>query len=140
MNPWMPWLSAMARLPFGGDVTQAISPQTSWFSPTFELDFAGDRRIEADVVAHVASYGKQLGILTEAVLALAGDRQPPEVERLRRVAERVEACKRAHLDSLEDTARRALESLKERDPDAFVRLVAAYAAAAPAERLGKAAR
>lgn len=127
MNPWMPWLSAMTKLPFGGDVTQAIAPYTNWFSPTIELDFAGDRRIEADVVANVASYGKQLGILTEAVLALAGDARSPEVERLRDVAERVEACKEAHRQSLEEAAKSALEALRARDPAAFARLLGAYA-------------
>jgi|SRR5690606_6213036 len=128
MNPWMPWLSAMTKLPFGGDVAQAISPYTNWFSPTIELDFAGDRRIEADVVANVASYGKQLGIVTEAILALAGDDRSPDVERLRQLASRVEACKQMHRRSLEETARQALESLKDRDPDALARVVADYSA------------
>jgi hypothetical protein len=128
MNPWMPWLSAMSKLPFGGDVTQAIAPYTNWFSPTIELDFAGDRRVEADVVSNVASYGKQLGILTEAVLALAADSKAPEVGRLREIADRIEACKQVHRQGLEETARSALDALKERDPQALARVLDTYAA------------
>jgi hypothetical protein len=55
-----------------------------------EVNFAGNADIERDVVARVASYGKQLGILTEAVLALASgtaDERKTRIGRLREIAE-----------------------------------------------------
>ena len=57
--------------PFSGDVTHDIAPITGRLSSQFEFNFAGNGRVEAEVVADFASYGKQLGILSEAMLELA---------------------------------------------------------------------
>lgn len=71
MYPWLSWWPAFIKLPGAGNLDQEVAPVTTWFPTTFELNFAGDRRIESDVVSNVASYGKQLGILTDALLVLA---------------------------------------------------------------------
>jgi len=126
MYPWLPWMSAFARQPFGGDVSQAISPLTNWFSPTIEFDFAGDQHIEADIVANVASYGRQLGAITDAVLALARDDTSPPVTRLKDLAEQIEASKRRRRKSLEEDAKRSLETLRKTDLEAFLRVLQDY--------------
>ena len=91
-NPWLfGWPSGRGAL--GGDVTQSISPLTNLFSPQIEFNFKGDRGTEADVVANVASYGKQLGWLIEAVLALADHSDPEAIERIRRLEADVKRVK-----------------------------------------------
>ncbi len=91
------------------------------------MNFAGDRNIERDVVSNVASYGKQLGILTEALLALAGeDATQPEILRLREVAQKIEERKQAHRANLEEDAKEALDRLRDADPKAFKRMLGSY--------------
>ncbi|MCW5746606.1 MAG: hypothetical protein KIT36_10450 [Alphaproteobacteria bacterium] len=119
-----PWT---ARLPLGGDVAQAIAPLTNLFSPTVELNFAGNRRIEGDVVCNVASYGKQLGILTDAVLALGGDDRSDAVQRLRDLADRIETRKQQHKDDVRQQAKTALEALIKADPGALHALLDEFA-------------
>jgi len=76
MYPWLSWRPAFIRPPGAGNLDQEVAPVTTWFPTTFELNFAGDRRIESDVVSNVASYGKQLGIPTDALRVLArGDKR-----------------------------------------------------------------
>jgi hypothetical protein len=65
----------MFRGPLSGDVNQRIT--APWFSPSLTVNYAGDPKIEDRVVTEVASYGRQLGWLTEIVLALADKHQPP---------------------------------------------------------------
>ena len=54
------------RLPWSGDVVQDIDPQTSWFfgniAPT-----AGSGRLERHIALDVASYGKQLSVVMDAL-------------------------------------------------------------------------
>ncbi len=127
MNPWLPWWSAFTKLPGAENLTQDIAPVTTWFPTTFEMNFAGDRRIEADVVSNTASYGKQLGILTDALLALAGDDSThPDIQRLKDIAEKIEQRKQNHRFDLEENAKAALERLRDADPKAFQRMLSSY--------------
>ncbi|TFH59383.1 MAG: hypothetical protein E4G91_08980 [Candidatus Zixiibacteriota bacterium] len=127
MYPWLPWWPSLMKLPGAENLNQDIAPVTTWFPTTYELNFAGDRRIESDVVSNVASYGKQLGILTDALLALAGDSENPAVERLRDVAQEIERRKQWHQSDLEATAKDALERLRNSDRPAFDRLLSEFA-------------
>jgi hypothetical protein len=91
------------------------------------MNFAGDRRIEADVVSNIASYGKQLSILTDALLALAGeDPTHPDIRRLRDIAKKIEERKQTHRAEFEENAKAALERLKDADPRAFKRMLGSY--------------
>src|SRR5258706_15387045 len=72
----------MFRAPWSGDVAQRIT--APWFSPSLTVNYAGDPAVEERVVREVASYGKQLGWLTEIAIALA-KRQPLPEETLRRL-------------------------------------------------------
>ena len=126
MNPWLfPWWGFF-KSPLSGDVNQEIAPNMSWLSPQFEFSFAGDRRIESDVVSDVASYGKQLGILSEAVLELAEDTKGKDVTRLRELVAQIEAVKQRHADTLTDKVKAQLDQLRSEDPQALQQLLADY--------------
>ena len=55
------WFTVPIFAPLSGSVTQRIAP----------IFGRGDAEIEADVCLNVGSYGRQLGIVSEAVDALA---------------------------------------------------------------------
>lgn len=140
MPPWMlaPWLfpfwaTGALRAPLSGDVTQDISPFTNLFSPQVALNFAGDPRIEQDVVSEVASYGRQLGVLTEALLAVAGDSDDPAVRRLRAMQADVEAVKARHASDPRAAAEQAMARLRREDPAAFAVLLERLSAEDPDE-------
>lgn len=73
--------------PLSGDITQGIAPVFG--------DIEGIPEVEHEVVTSVASYGKQLGKLTEAVLALAekAGLDGEEIDAVREIAAGVEAAK-----------------------------------------------
>ena len=126
MNPWLfPWWG-LFKGPFSGDVIQDIAPITSWLSPQFEFNFAGNRRIEAEVAADVASYGKQLGILSEAVMELADGKKGVAVDRLKKLTDQIEEVKHQHKDRLEQKVKAELDQLKQQDPKALKRLIDEY--------------
>ena len=66
------------KLPLSGDVVQSINPWTSFFSPSggqyglvnINLGQSSEPKVEADVLSDVASYGKQLGQIGDALLVL----------------------------------------------------------------------
>lgn len=68
----------MFKLPLSGDVSQQISPFTSLFSPmsnpyglvNITIGQSSEPGVEGDVLTDVASYGKQLGRLGDALLVL----------------------------------------------------------------------
>jgi hypothetical protein len=69
----------------GAGILRSSDAHTApWFSPALTVNYAGDPVIENRVVTEVASYGRQIGWLTEILLALAKN-QPPSEETLRRL-------------------------------------------------------
>jgi hypothetical protein len=69
MNPWL-WLWAPhIHFPWSGAVAQTIDPSTSWFAQHIQPG-AGHAAIEEKAFA-LASYGKQLGLITEVLIDLA---------------------------------------------------------------------
>jgi hypothetical protein len=126
MNPWLfPWWGLL-KGPLSGDVTQDISPINSLLSPQVEFNFAGNRRIESEVMADVASYGKQLGILSEAVLEIADGKSGKAVARLQKLANQIDKVKSQHEDRLEQKVKNDLDQLKEKNPKALERLLKEY--------------
>jgi len=113
----------MFRLPLSGDVSQRIT--APWFSPSLTVNYAGDPVVEDRVVTEVASYGRQIGWLTEIALALAKNQTPPEktLRRLEEAAKKIEDIKMdVHRSSL-DTASAALDRLECDDPQAYKKLI-----------------
>jgi len=108
---------------FSWPVNQRIT--TPWFSPTVNVTYAGDRVIEDRVTSDVASYGRQLGWLSELVIALARDEPVPKqsLKQLQDAAEKIEAIKRQRQKSLRDSAVEALDRLKRDRPAEYKNLV-----------------
>lgn len=123
-NPWLPWWSPFPDLT---KLMQNISPQTSWFSPTYEVNFAGNREIETDVVSNVASYGTQLSALIKAVKEIGKNDDGPAMTWLRELAGQIEERKRERKSTVEDDLRQKLDEIKKTDPAMLQRLVHRYA-------------
>ena len=74
MNPWLVFWAPQLYLPFSGSVTQRIEPNTNWFFDSI-TPTAGDGQIEKKAF-EVASYGRQLGLITEVLIDIAGKIPP----------------------------------------------------------------
>jgi hypothetical protein len=105
----------MFRAPLSGDVAQRIT--APWFSPSLTVNYAGDPEVEDRVVTEVASYGKQLGWLTEIAIALAkGQAMPKEtLDRLEKATADIDAIKKQVRASAVDAANIALDRLERED-------------------------
>jgi hypothetical protein len=111
------------RFPLSDAVNQRIT--APWFSPNITVKYAGDPVIEDRVVTEVASYGKQLGWLTDVVLAMAKDKQIPveDLDKLEKAAAAIAAIKRDVNRSSLELANAALDKLKHDDPHGYRRLI-----------------
>lgn len=106
MFPWFFFWAPQLTMPFGGSVTQRIAPETEWFFAGIPPQ-AGDPQIERKAF-EVATYGRQLGLITEVLLDLAAQ-QPPttaqgrkSLQRLREIQQRIEQVKEQDaIDALE---------------------------------------
>ena len=117
-----PW---MTFNPLSGDVTQMFAP---FLSQQVEVTYAGNPGIEREVVREVASFGTQIGLITDAVLVLAGNRDEPAIAELRKVAERVAKVKHRRRRNAEAEARTALDALAKLDRATLERLLRSYRA------------
>jgi hypothetical protein len=113
----------MFRLPLSGDVNQRIT--APWFSPAITVNYAGDAAVEDRVVTEVASYGKQIGWLTEVALALAKNQPPPAktMRRLEAAARDIEAIKKDVKRSSFEVATEVLDRLEREDPESYKKLI-----------------
>lgn len=127
-NPWTPWLPwwspSSVEQPLSGDVTQWLRV----FSPTVTVHGRGNPELEAAIVRDVATYGAQLGPLIDIVVAqVAGTPPPPDaVAKLRDIQRDVEARKEEYRTGCRERARKALDELREHDPEALATLVGEF--------------
>jgi hypothetical protein len=116
MYPWLWFWAPQVHLPWSGDVAQRIDPTTHWFFQGIRPG-AGHARIE-ERAFDVASYGKQLGLISELLLDVArrseGTPSAEAVEardKLADIVRRIEAIKdfeyRLDADLLEQQLRDA---------------------------------
>ena len=128
MFPWLWFWSPTLHFPFSGSVAQQIEPDTSWFFAGIP-PWAGNGDLEKKAF-EVASYGRQIGWITEVLLA---DKQSRTVtpaqgaeslEKLQGVYDKIEAAKKQSRAEIADAAASALAKLQEADPDAYDRLLA----------------
>lgn len=107
-------------------LNQPILPD--WSLQHITVNYQGNPAIEKDVAANVASYGKQLGIITEAVLALAdgGPGEAEPVKRLRAIAEKIEKIKDEHRGDLFTSAQEAMDALAKKNPAAAEQIAAEF--------------
>lgn len=124
MYPWL-WLWApQFQFPFSGSVAQRIEPDTRWFFAGIAPQ-AGNGALEQKIHEDIASYGRQLGLMAEVLLGLAGsDKVAPgqaakALARLEEIQDRVEGLKAREHDASVQAAVRALEHLAASDPAAL---------------------
>lgn len=136
-NPtWFSWFTFPFYAPLSGAVSQDISSRL----------YEGVPEIEAAVIQEVASYGRQLGILSEAVLeiarklepappreahttgliATAPDEEEPAVAKLRGIVDEIEEIKCRHREAVMRDAERALARLQKVDPAEAEKLAARF--------------
>ena len=101
------------RLPLSGNVTQSINPWTWLFNPmgsqvgliNIALGKSSDPDVEQEILSDVASYGKQLGRIEDALLVLLDhfrperpltDEEEKAISELRSLIDEVAAVKAAH--------------------------------------------
>ena len=126
MNPWLfPWWGSF-KGPLSGNVTQDINPITSLLSPQLEFNFAGNSKIESEIVADVASFGKQLGILSEAVLELSEGNSGIAITKLKDLSVKIEKVKLKHKNELDRKIRDGLDQLQQQDPKMLQQLLNEY--------------
>ncbi|MDY6858694.1 MAG: hypothetical protein SWN98_05070 [Pseudomonadota bacterium] len=109
--PYPDWTSHFCA-PFSGDVIQNIEPRV--FSP----DIAGDAEMEERIHMNVASYGKQLGKILEALEVLSEATGTP-LPAITDLIARVEAEKTECRGTIRAQAEAALARLKQVDPGAW---------------------
>lgn len=125
MNTWQnPWFNLL-KFPLSGNVDN-ISPVTRFLSPTVEVNYAGDQQLESEIVGEVASFGRQLGILSDAILELADDNVGDGVEKLRTLAKEIDEVKEKSKASLKARVMADLKSLEATDKEGFDEVIGEY--------------
>ncbi len=126
MFPWPFVFAPQWQLPFSGSVAQRIDPQTHWFFDGIDAS-AGDGRIESQAF-EVATYGRQLGLLTEVLVDLA-EQAPPQSEaavkslkRLKAIQAEIEKIKSRDAGTLVRDVELALDRLHKHHPAEYERL------------------
>jgi hypothetical protein len=101
------------RLPLSGNVTQSINPWTMLFNPVgsqiglvnIDMGESSQPEVEQQVLTSVASYGKQLGRIEDALMVLLNHFHPREplqpdeqqaIDDLRDLVSKVEQVKRRY--------------------------------------------
>lgn len=106
MFPWLWFWAPQVHFPWSGSVAQHIAPDTDWFFGAIRPG-AGDARIEQQAFG-VASYGRQLGLITEVLLELAQQapkasaRAQASIERLKQIQSAIEDIKAAECERIAD--------------------------------------
>jgi hypothetical protein len=102
MFPWLWFWAPQVHFPWSGSVAQHIAPEVDWFFGAIRPG-AGNARIERQAF-DVASYGKQLGLITEVLLELAQQapkasaRARASIERLEQIQGAIEHIKAAECE------------------------------------------
>ena len=110
MYPWLFLCAPQLQLPFSGDVAQRIEPRTQWFFDGIDTA-SGDPVIERKAF-EVATYGRQLGLITELLLDMAAQ-TPPRTQAGRKSRQRLLAIQAE------------IERIKTQDAEAQVQMVEA---------------
>lgn len=126
MFPWLFLFAPQWHLPFSGSVAQRIEPRTQWFFDAIDAR-AGNGQIERQAF-EVASYGRQLGLLTEVLIDLA-EAVPPKspkaresLRRIRGIQAEIENIKAGEPAALVRDVEQALDRLQKHHPAEFERL------------------
>jgi hypothetical protein len=118
MVPWLWMFAPQVHFPWSGSVAQHIAPDTHWFFSGIRPG-AGDARIEEQAFA-VASYGKQLGLITDVLLELAA--QSPQasaaaqdsIAKLERIRAEIERIKGAEYERVAQSLAEQVRAVQQR--------------------------
>lgn len=97
MFPWFFMFAPQVHFPWSGNVAQQIRPELEWFFKGISPQ-SGDALLEQRAF-EIASYGRQLGLITEVLLDLASQTAPdtPQgklaLKRLKSLAAQIEQLK-----------------------------------------------
>ena len=126
MFPFFWFWAPQIHFPLSGSVAQQIQPDLSLFFDAIPSS-SGNKNVEREAF-EIASYGKQLGLLIEAVLGMARKGEVSEAEkeaalaRLENIRQDIEQVKgnteQARLASLS----RQIDDLRRQQPEAFAEL------------------
>lgn len=118
MFPWF-WIWAPhLQFPLSGNVSQDIEPVASLFSGATDAE-AGDPRIEQKAF-DVASYGKQLGLITEVLIEIAEQSLPnngdanESLRRLKCIRAEIERVKSLEYDVQMKDLERTVKAIRRR--------------------------
>ena len=96
---------------------QQIDPDLTWFTHWI-TPAAGNAAIEEKAFSGVASYGKQLGLITDVLLAIVDQTalaaEPKAVEDLRRIRSRIEMLKTVEYTLANDRIIAQVNKIRER--------------------------
>jgi len=115
MYPWLWFWAPRFQFPFSGNVAQEIEPDVDWFFGSIKPD-AGNAQIEKKAFS-VASYGKQLGLLTEVLIEMAERNLPKAAEsagslqELKRIRSEIEKLKGVEYDAELDEVAAKVEKI-----------------------------
>jgi hypothetical protein len=118
MFPWLWFFAPQIHFPWSGAVAQQIAPDTHWFFAGIRPD-AGDARIEERAFG-VASYGKQLGLITEVLLALAHEsprasaKAQASIDKLKKIQAEIEDIKSAQYEQMAKSLIEQVIAIQER--------------------------
>ena len=127
MYPWYFLWTPQIYFPWSGDIIQRINPNTNWFSDMISPD-AGNAEMEKNAF-EIASYGKQLGLITEILIEIAEDVTPKSdagkesLRRLKRIQQQIESKKSDNSARLAERVLESMESLRARSPEAYRELL-----------------
>lgn len=127
MFPWYWMWLPQIHFPLSGSVLQDNGPDISTFFGAIRPE-AGIGSIEKEVF-EVASYGRQLGLILDVLLPLAGAAVPdPEksgkaLEDLQKVYQRIEEVKLEKRADMERAAISLLSRIEKADPDMLGRIM-----------------
>ncbi len=119
MNPWQNIWAPNLHLPWSGNVSQQIEPEMTWFFDGIKAS-SGDASTERQIF-EIASYGKQIGWISEVVLAMtelpgnSAVQQHPSCEKLKHLATEVLRIKHVENASMGHDMEKDLLWLKTHD-------------------------
>lgn len=126
MFPWFWIWNPQFHYPWSGSVAQRIEPVTLFDSINAD---AGDGRVEKKAF-DVASYGRQLGLITEVLIELAEKQQalPAEaatsLERLKSIRDKIKTIKDEESASLAQDIEARVDKLRRTNQAEYARLCA----------------
>lgn len=131
MYPWFWFWAPRFQYPLSGSVAQDYKPSTDWLFGSIKRE-AGNGKIEQKTFSDVASYGKQLGLITEVIMDFAEQAAPAMLEnssslkRLKEIQTKIEEIKtneyEVEIDQIETMIKAILAREGQKSGDILSRL------------------